>query len=397
MLGKPRDPEWKEKAFREANAKREVATAEAGTTPSPADGPVKPSDIRIGQGGGGPDINAILKQMGGGGGFDMSKMQGLVDRYMKPTEQETAYQNLVKEQMDAIRNRQSPEVSEDERKRIINEQFQQNQATSKPYYDRMQQMIEEERASNKERYADSASNARLRLGLGLLGSKAPGFGQALSEAATPALDYYDKAQELQAAANAKTRQAEMDLIKARMSDEKGDREAAQRYFDSYQKNRREAETYEIQRSNMLINAQKGLVDVEGKRERAGMGLQMALERAGMQSELGAMRNQLGLAKLLSGNQPKHMSVNEKIAVEKRVGEVFSNPASSEFQKYVGAAPNGKQLLMDLKNGRIKPDNPQFQAIVENAKRRYTQDLMSGTRSSSGVTSYDQAASDLLGQ
>ena len=174
----------------------------------------------------------------------------------------------------------------------------------------------------------------------------------------------------------------MDLMKARMSDEKGDREA---------------ETYEIQRANMLITAQKGIVDTEGKRERAGMGLQMALERAGMQSELGAMRNQLGLMKLLGGQQPKPLTINEKLALDKRVGEVFSNPASPEFQKYVGAAPNGKQLLADLKNGRIKPDNPQFQTIIENAKRRYTQDLMGGTRSSSGVTSYDQAASDLLGQ
>ena len=104
-----------------------------------------------------------------------------------------------------------------------------------------------------------------------------------------------------------------------------------------------------------------------------------------------------MMKLMGGNQPKPLTINEKLSLEKRVGEVFGNPASPEFQKYVGAAPNGKQLLVDLKNGRVKPDNPQFQTIVENAKRRYAQDLMGGTRSSSGAMSYDDAATDLLGR
>jgi hypothetical protein len=208
------------------------------------------------------------------------------------------------------------------------------------------------------------------------------------------MDYHDKVSQLEAEASKANRQANMDLIKSRMSDEKGDREAAQRYFDSYQKNKRDAETYEIQRSNILINAQKGLVDTEGKRERAGMGLQLALERAGMQSELGAMRNQMGLMKLMSGMQPKPLTLNEKLALEKRVGEVFSNPMSPEFQKYVGAAYAGgpAQLALDLKNKRVALDK--LQPIIESAKRRYAQDLRGDTRSSSGATPYDQAASEL---
>lgn len=375
----------------------EGATAAPTKDDGAGSGTVKPSDITVSQGGG-ANMDAILRQLtqGGGGGFDASKMQSLIDRYMKPTEQETAYQNLVREQMDAIRNRPSPEVSEDERKRIIKEQFDQNQAITRPYYEQMQKMIDEERAATKERYGDKAADAMIRAGLRGLSSRKPGM-QGFFEGATEGMDFYDKASELEAAANSKARQAQMDLTKARMADEKGDRESAQRYFDSYQKNRRDAEVYEIQRSNMLINAQKGLVDTEGKRERAGMGLQMALDKAQMGAELGAMRNQMGLMRLMQGAQPKALTVNEKLALEKRVGEVFGNPASPEFQKYVGAAANGKQLLADLKNGRIKPDNPQFQAIVEQAKRRYMNDMVSGTRSSSGVTSYDQAASDLLGQ
>ena len=260
----------------------------------------------------------------------------------------------------------------------------------------MKAMIDEERAATKARYADKDADAMIRAGLRGLSSRKPGM-TGLFEGVTEGMDYHDKVSELEAAANQASRRADMDLIKARMSDEKGDREAAQRYFDSFQKNKRDAEAYELQRSNILMNAKKGVVDVEGKRERAGVGIQMALERAGMQSDNNSLRQQLDLAKLMAGNQPKPLTINEKLSLEKRVGEVFGNPASPEFQKYVGAAPNGKQLLVDLNNGRVKPDNPQFQTIVENAKRRYAQDLMGGTRSSSGAMSYDDAATDLLGR
>jgi len=374
---------------------RERNMAEVNAQPvTPDRGPVRPEDLTVQGGRGGPNIDAILKQMGGGGGgFDMSKMQTMIDRYMKPTDQETAYQKLVQEQMEAIRNRQSPEVSEADRKRIIDERFQENQATSKPYYDKMQQMIDEERAANKARYADKDADAMIRAGLRGLSSRKPGM-QGFFEGAAEGLDYHDKVSELEANANRANRQANMDLIKSRMSDEKGDRDAAQRYFDSYQKNKRDAEAYEIQRSNVLINAQKGLVDVEGKRERAGMGLQMALERAGMQSELGAMRQQLGLAKLLGGNQPKPLTINEKLALKKDADAVFSNPMSAEFQKYVGANYTGgpAQLALDLKNKRVTMDK--LQPIIDSAKKRYMDNFLGGTRSSSGPTPYDQAAADL---
>ena len=120
---------------------------------------------------------------------------------------------------------------------------------------------------------------------------------------------------------------------------------------------------------------------------------MGLERAGMQAELGAMRNQMGLMKLLGGNQPKALTVNEKLALEKRVNEVFS-PGSPEFSKYVGANYTGgpAQLALDLKNKRVTME--QLQTIISQAKKRYMDNFLGGTRSSSGPTPYDQAAADL---
>jgi energy-coupling factor transporter ATP-binding protein EcfA2 len=257
----------------------------------------------------------------------------------------------------------------------------------------MQKMLDDESAATKARYADKDADAMIRAGLRGLSSRKPGM-QGFFEGVTEGLDYHDKVSELESSANRANRQANMDLIKSRMSDEKGDRDAAQRYFDSYQKNKRDAETYEMQRSNILINAQKGLVDVEGKRERAGMGLQMGMDRLGAQMENNSLRNQLGLMKLMGGNQPKALTVNEKLALEKRVGEVFGNPTSPEFQKYVGANYTGgpEQLALDLKNKRVTLDK--LQPIIDRAKKRYVENLVGGTRSSSGPTPYDQAAADL---
>jgi hypothetical protein len=376
---------------------RERNMAEVNAQPTTPDrGPIRPEDLSVQSGGGNANIAAILKQMGGGGGgggINLAALRKEIDESKKPTEQETAYQKLVQEQMEAIRNRSNPEVSEADRKRIIDEQFQQNQATSRPYYEKMQKMLDDESAATKARYADKDADAMIRAGLRGLSSRKPGM-QGFFEGVTEGLDYHDKVSELESSANRANRQANMDLIKSRMSDEKGDREAAQRYFDSYQKNKRDAETYEIQRSNILINAQKGLVDVEGKRERSATAMQLGVERLGGQLEKNALLQQLGIAKLMAGNQPKPMTINERLALDKRVGEVFGNPTSPEFQKYVGANYTGgpEQLALDLKNKRVTLDK--LQPIIDRAKKRYVENLVGGTRSSSGPTPYDQAAADL---
>ena len=256
-------------------------------------------------------------------------------------------------------------------------------------------MLDDESAATKARYADKDADAMIRAGLRGLSSRKPGM-QGFFEGVTEGLDYHDKVSELESSANRANRQANMDLIKSRMSDEKGDREAAQRYFDSYQKNKRDAETYEIQRSNILINAQKGLVDVEGKRERSATAMQLGMERLGSQMENNSLRNQLGLANIaarLQGQGPKPLTVNEKLALKKDVDAVFS-PGSPEFSKYVGAYYTGgpAQLALDLKNKRVTME--QLQPSIDRAKRTYIQNFLGGTRSSSGPTPYDQAAADL---
>jgi len=368
---------------------RDMGKATEVPAPVPAAAPLKIVDVPD-QGRGQLNLAALLKQTSGegGGNASLADLRRELAEARKPTEEETKYRDLTREQMEAIRNRPNPEVSEADRKRILGEQFTQNQATSKPYYDKMQQLIDEERAATKARYADKNADALIRGGLKGLSSRKPGM-QGFFEGANESLDYLDKAGELEAAANQAARRAQMDLTKSQMSDEKGDRESAQRYFDSYQKNKRDAETYEIQRSNILINAQKGIVDTEGKRERSVNAMQLGVDRLGAQMDKNSLQQQLGIMKLMAGidakNQPKQLTVNEKLALDKRANEIFSNPMSPEYQQYIGAALNGKQLLADLQNKRIKPNNPQLQDIVSRAKRQYVQNLVGGTRSSAGNT------------
>ena len=375
----------REKEVKLLESYRDVNKPGAAPAAPAAPAPVKIVDVPN-QGGGQPDFAALLKQVtsGGGNNLNLADLRKEIADAKKPTEQELAYQTLVKEQMDAIRARQSPEVSEADRQRIIDEQFAKNQATSKPLYDKMQRMIDEERADTKARYADKDADAMIRAGLRGLSSRKPGM-QGFFEGVTEGLDYHDKVSELESAANKASRRADMDLMKSRMSDEKGDREAAQRYFDSYQKNKRDAEAYELQRSNILVSAQKGLVDVEGKRERSATAMQLGVERLGSQMEKNALAQQLGILKLMGSSQPKQLTVNERLALDKRVGEIFGNPMSPEFQKYVGASYIGgpEQLALDLKNKRVTLDK--LQPIIDRAKRTYMQNFLGGTRNSAGNT------------
>lgn len=308
---------------------------------------------------GNADIMKLLSRTGGGGG-------------MSPE-----VKNAIKE-MNVIsgeaKNLKSPEIPEADRERMIEEQFKKNQEASRPVFEQQSKMLQEARDANERRREDAASNARLRFGLGLFGSKSPTIGGGIKEAALPAMDAYDRAAELADAAEEKNRQAEMDLARSKLMDEKGDRKSAQEYFDSYQRNKREAYNAQVQSLQLRASAAK-----------------MPAELSLHQQQVNAQADNAGLRALMMANRlgPRQLTIPEKLALDKRAAEVFANPASPEFQKYVGAF-GGAQLMADLKNGRIKPDNPQFQSILNRAKERYMTDMTAGTRSAaaSGIPTMD---------
>lgn len=377
--------------------KPEPATTTTTAPTTTTTGPVTPNDIQITQtGGGGLDINKLMSQFrantGGSGGVTKLKLP-------PRSEEEQAAIDEANKVLADVKALQSPEIPEAERARMIEEQFKKNQEASKPYYDRATQMLAEERESNRARREDAASNARLRLGLGLLGSRAPTFGEGLKEAGLPALDAFERSEELLAQADKANRQAEMDLMRAKLADEKGDRKSAQEYFDSYQRNKREAYAAQVSSMNLRVQAAKVPADIANREERLGAQVALANERIASQAQIAGLRNQLGLMNLaarLQGQAPKPLTVSEKLSLDKRAREIFDNPGSPEFVQYVGKYYKGgaQQLAADLKGGRIKPDDAGFRSIINQGRRDFINGMVQGTQRSQGPIPFDQATFDL---
>jgi hypothetical protein len=253
-------------------------------------------------------------------------------------------------------------VSEAERQRVIKEQFDQSQAQSRPYFEQLQQMINEGLAADKKRHATKGADAMIRAGLHGLSAGKPGM-QGFFEGAIKGMDYYDKAQELEAAANAKSRQAQMDLLKARMADEKGDREAAQRYFDSYQKNLRDKAVYEMQRDNAMVQASAGAVNIEGKRDRAILAQQGLLEKNQHANDIKLLQLELANARAAAANASAAARAEERrmptletqLRLQEHIDRRFGVPGGPPTQHAISLLPKEMQSL--IKNGTIKPNDP----------------------------------------
>jgi hypothetical protein len=265
----------------------------------------------------------------------------------------------------------------------------------------MQKMIDEERAATKSRYRDKGADAMILAGLYGLSARKPGM-QGFFEGAARGMEHYDKASELEAAANAKSRQAQMELLKSRMADEKGDRKAAQEHLDSYQRNLRESETYELARTNLLLGAQRSSVEMEGKRDRAAATLTGLADKIDSQSIIAEKMHQVRLSQLqLAGeraaaaaanaankNAPKLPTVSDLAQLKKIVDDDFSRPNSDVFRRFVGAAAaksgiNAAQFLADLNLNKFKPGTKEFtdqQNIISGGRDLYLNYLASLTRS-----------------
>ena len=338
--------------------------------PVPGEAPAKADETKITQV---PDtgVDALIKQFGGG--FKLPPRSA----------EQTAAINEANAVLTAAKALQSPEVPEADRERIIEEQFRKNQATTKPFYDRMTRLLEEERAATKERFASKDADAMIRAGLHGLSARKPGM-TGFFEGVTQGLDYHDRISELESTAMIKNRQAEMDLMKAQMADEKGDRKAAQDYFDSYQRNKREAYAAQVSSLNLRVQAAKVPADIANQEERLGMQMQNL-----------NLRQQLGLANLAARQQGAGQPTISEVTQINKAREAAFAPGSPTALKYFGKLPGGDRVVADIKAGRLKPGMPQYDKALEDAQRIWYRETYGGARrGGTGVSSYDQAASDL---
>ena len=409
ILGVPPEPEWK----RRARAEREAAAATPPTpaTPSAATPPADRLPIRDV-----PDpyaklIEQIVAQQGksvGGGGGGVNTKQLLEDfrrelePYMKQSDAEkdaiTAYGDLAK----AAKNAQSPYLTPEQRRAEEKARRAELDAEVAPFREQQEAILKNQEQRIADRFGQKSIDTQLRMGLaGLRGKK-------LAAAATEGLDYYDQVTALEEAAKEKLESARLNMINARMEDARGNRKEAEEYVRRAEKDKADAQAFEINKLKLTADAYKGGADVEMKRDKLAAGLESGLARMGMQIEHGNQmagaraqiadaQNQvrlLGLLGTLQRDQTRAAqaglpTVQEKVALAKYVDPLFATPNSPAVVNALRSHPKGEQLLADLKRDpQLFVTNPQIRSIIDQAKEDYIRRFRQGTRTGS-IPSMDQ--------
>jgi hypothetical protein len=343
---------------------------------------------------------------GSGGGELSAAAKRLADFSERETPEQQAYRASALKRAQEFENYKSPAMSEAQREAFIDEKFRKNQEYSKPHFDMMQKLIDEEKAANN---AGKDSEFYKMLGKvgGTLMSSRGAFGPALGRAVSEGIDYSDRADAARAAAERLRRQAQMDLLKARMLDEKGDRQGALTELANHDRALKDAAKFDLDAKKASTEMLKDVAGSDTKRQIegaklsnafdiAGMRNQHALEKAGLTSQMGLMN----LALRMKGMEDKNLpTVSDKAKVDERADQIFMDPLrNSEAIKYIASLKKlgGENLLNAIKMGTMKPTDPKFLAVVAAAKDAYKDDYFRGTRTSgggSGVTmGTDYAAS-----
>jgi hypothetical protein len=186
----------------------------------------------------------------------------------------------------------------------------------------------------------------------------------------------------------------MDLLKARMADEKGDQKSAQDYINEHDRNMRDAARLELDAKKASTEMLKGVADSDTKRQIEGARLGNALEIAGMRNQHAAQmagaNQQLGLMRLamqMQGQNQRNLpTLAERIAADKRAEEVFSTPNNPIVNKFIALTPGGENILKGIQMGTRKPNDPQYLKAVQDAQELYKQYLSQGTRTGGGSSS-----------
>ena len=344
-------------------------------------------------------IAALMQAMGGmGGGRGGGSGDGglsaaakrLADFSEKETPEQQAYRASALKRAQEFENYKSPAMSEAQREALEEKQYGKYQARSKPHFDMMQKLIDEEKAANNAGKESEFYQMLGKMG-GTLMSSRGAFGPAFGRAVGEGIDYSDKMDAARAAAERLRRQAQMDLVKARMADEKGDQKSAQEYITEYDRNTRDAARLELDAKKASTEMLKDVAGSDTKRQIEGARLGNALEIAGIRNQhaaqMSGVNQQLGLMRLAMQMQDKNRPTQmERINADKYAKEVFSDPRNAEVNKFISMVPGGKNILDAIQMGTMKPNDPKYMQAVQSAQELYKQYLTQGTRTGgSGVT------------
>lgn len=343
---------------------------------------------------------------GGGGGVDSKRLladfRKELEPYMKQSDAEKNTIEAYGALANAAKNAQSPYLSPEDRRVQERARRAELDAEIAPFRQQQEAILANQERRIADRFGQKSIDAQLRMGLaGLSGKK-------LAVAANEGLDYYDRISALEDAAKEKMESARLNMINARMEDAKGNRKEAEEYVRRAEKDKADAQAFEINKLKLTADAYKGGADVEMKRDKLAAGLESGLARMGMQIEHGNQmagaradvanaQNQVRLLGLMSqierdrarAGQAGLPTVQEKVTLSKYVDPMFATPDSPAVVDALRKHPQGAQLLADLqRDPKLFRTNPQIRSIIEQAKQDYITNFRRGTRTG-GIPSMDQ--------
>jgi hypothetical protein len=356
-------------------------------------------------------MKQIIAQQGktsGGGGGGVNTKQLLADfrkelePYMKQSDAEKNTVEAYGALANATKNAQSPYLSPEQRRDQEKARRAELDAETAPFRQQQEAILANQEKRIADRFSQKALDTQLRIGLGGLS------GKKLAVAANEGLDYYDRISALEEAAKEKLESARLNMINARLQDAQGNRKEAEEYVRRAEKDKADAQSFEINKLKLTADAYKGGADVEMKRDKLAAGLESGLGRLGMQIEHGNQmagarsdvanaQNQVRLLGLMANierdrskqGQAGLPTLQDKVALEKLVGPMFASPNSPAVIDALRKHPQGAQLLADLqRDPKLFASNAQIRSIIEQAKQDYTNNFRRGTRTG-GIPSMDQ--------
>jgi hypothetical protein len=359
------------------------------------------------------DLARMAGGIGGGGGFggpsreESGLRKKILEGLDKQGPAQTEYIANARRMANELETARSPALSEAQREDLEDKQYSKYQARSKPHFDMMQKLLDEERAANNAGKDSEFYQMLGKMGGALMSSRGA-FGPALGRAVGEGIDYSDKMDAARATAERLRRSAQMDLLKARMADEKNDQKSAQEYINEH--DRKIQAAFKIQQESKIgaMNIRGKSADLEAGDERSRERVlnQLAISDAnnaaraaiaGANQQNAALRMQLGLAGL---QQKREVSPMEKMKIKSAINEMFSDPfRDSDAIGYIQAVKGnrGANLLAKIKSGELKPKDAMLDPVMAEARQIAYSDFLSGTSKGgggSGVQSFDSFVANL---
>jgi hypothetical protein len=341
-------------------------------------------------------IAALMQAMGGGGGgSSISKEESalrkkLLEGLDKQGPAQTEYIANAKRVANELETARAPSLSEAQREALEEKQYGKYQARSKPHFDMMQKLIDEEKAANNAGKESEFYQMLGKMGGALMSSRGA-FGPALGRAVGEGIDYSDKMDAARAAAERLRRQAQMDLVKARMADEKGDQKSAQDYINEH--DRRIEAAFKIDQDLKIgaMGLRGKMADLEAGDERSRERTLAQLSALDQRRELSNARSgfarDLALAKYGSQLDAARLkglpSIAEHYKMQEQADALFANPFQGKAASYLSAiGPEGVNAIRKVEMMGMKPQealkDAAIASAVDKARAAYINDVLKNT-------------------